>query len=144
MPSVALMKANAPPLAFTVFQLILPWWLETSIPKGEAAETKLGKASARTASNFISMILLHHTTHIHYIFLTYYISTHTCLRIHCTEPNSVAKIIPGEFELFHSVRRKHLLPDNDPNTFFSDYLVMIFNYMKTYYSVSVNPVHYGI
>jgi len=58
------------------------------------------------------------------------------------EPNSVAKIIPGEFELFfHSVQRKHLLTDDDPNAFFSDYQVMIVDYMKTGYSVSVNPVH---
>ena len=72
------MKANAPPWAFTVFQLTLPWWLETSIPKGEAAETKLGKASARTASNFISMILLHYTTHTHYIYFSHsiYLLTH--------------------------------------------------------------------
>lgn len=74
-----------PPLAFTAFQLTLPWWLETSIPKGEAAETKVGKASARTASNFISLLLLHCA----YLSVSYRLCIHSHISSELKTPHNI-------------------------------------------------------
>lgn len=57
MPSVALMYANATPSEATIVQLIVPWWLETSMPWGPARlTTGLAIVTAERADNTIRWV----------------------------------------------------------------------------------------